>query len=187
MLDNILPTYQQTSHGAGNLKVWSAGCSSGEEPYTLGMTLSEFSSTNQGFNYSIFASDISSRILQSAVNAIYSDERIEGIPLTLKKKYFLKSKDKTKKQVRVNQLLRSKVSFKRINFMDNSFNAPKGFDIIFCRNVLIYFDRETQEKVITKLCQHLKPGGWFFLGHSESTLNLDVPLKQIKPTIYQRI
>lgn len=75
----------------------------------------------------------------------------------------------------------------RLNFMDDFYDVPNNFDIIFCRNVLIYFDRSTQEKVINKLCRHLKPGGYFFLGHSESVTGINVPLKQLKPTVFKRI
>jgi len=88
--------------------------------------------------------------------------------------------------VRVIPELRQRINFDRLNFMDSSYNVPEVFDIIFCRNVLIYFDRETQEKVINKLCQKLRPGGFFFLGHSESITSLDVPLTQIRPTIFRR-
>jgi chemotaxis protein methyltransferase CheR len=89
--------------------------------------------------------------------------------------------------VRIVPNLRAKARFQRLNLMDSSYNVPKDFDIIFCRNVLIYFDRETQEKVINKLCMHLKPGGYFFLGHSESISGIDVPLKPLKPTMFVKI
>lgn len=170
-----------------NIKVWSAGCSSGEEPYTLTIVLSEFKEKFPGFDYSIMATDISSRILRSAVEAIYKENRIENIPITLKRKYFLKSKDRESPTVRIIPELRRKVSFQRLNFMDHTFNIHETFDVIFCRNVLIYFDRETQEEVINKLCSKLKIGGFFFLGHSESITNMKVPLKQIKPTIFRRV
>lgn len=169
------------------IKVWSAGCSSGEEPYTLAMSLSEYMLEHPGFDYSIFATDISSRILKSAVEAIYKENRIEMLPIQLKKRYLLKSKDRINPTVRIIPDLRRRVSFQRLNFMDNNYNVPENFDIIFCRNVLIYFDRETQERVINKLCTKLKPDGFFFLGHSESITNFDVPLKQLKPTIFRKI
>jgi chemotaxis protein methyltransferase CheR len=88
--------------------------------------------------------------------------------------------------VRVKPQLRTKVKFFRLNLMDSAYNAPKGFDIIFCSNTLIYFERETQENVINKLCNHLKPGGYFILGHSESITNMKVPLENIKPTIFRK-
>jgi len=168
-------------------KIWSAGCSSGEEVYTLAMVLSEFCSQNIGIDYSIMGTDISTIVLEKAMTAVYGLDKVEVISIDLKRKYLLKSKDKDEKTVRIVPNLRSKVYFQRLNFMDNTYSINENFDIIFCRNVLIYFDRETQEKVITRLSRHLKTGGHFFLGHSESITGLDVPLKQIKPTIFRKI
>lgn len=169
------------------LKVWSAGCSSGEEPYTIAMTLQDCKEKYPGFDFSIFGTDISTRILKSAIEAIYKENRVEEVPLLIKRKYFLKSKDRANPTVRIIPDLRKKVSFGRLNFMDSSYNVPDSFDVIFCRNVLIYFDRETQERVINKLCTKLKTNGFFFLGHSESITSMQVPLKQIKPTIFRKI
>jgi len=183
----VLPEFIKTNRANAPLHFWSAGCSSGEEPYTLAIIFEEFKLNNPNFSYQIFASDLSTRILEKAMGGIYAEDRIEGIPMVLKKRYFLRSKDKTKKLVRIVQPLRNQITYKRINFMDSAYDAPKNFDIIFCRNVLIYFDRQTQENVINGLCRHLKTDGYFFLGHSESTLNLKVPLKQIKPTVYRKI
>lgn len=168
------------------IKIWSTGCSSGEEVYTIAMILSEFS-IKEPFNYYIFGSDISSDILQHAINGIYKEEKVAELPIELKKKYLLKSKDRTKPTVKIISELRSKVEFRRINLMDDKYLADKNFDIIFCRNVLIYFDRENQEEIINKLCKHLNRNGFFFIGHSESLLQMNLPLKQIKPTIFQKI
>lgn len=182
----VLPEFMEKSSNY-NLKVWSAGCSSGEEPYTIAIVLSEFKSKNQKFDYSILGTDISSKILQDAATAIYKEERIANIPLELKKKYFLRSKDRDKRTVRVVKELRAKAKYSRLNFMSDVYNLPEMFDVIFCRNVLIYFNRETQEHVINKLCTKLKSGGYLFIGHSESIIGMDVPLNQIKPTIFKRI
>jgi chemotaxis protein methyltransferase CheR len=180
----LLPKLFETKK---QLKLWSAGCSSGPEVYTIAIELSEFANTHPGFDFSILGTDISTLMLKKAYNAIYPEDMVEVIPLDLKRKYLLKSKDKTKKVVRISENLRHKVRFQRLNFIDDQFSISEQFDIIFCRNVLIYFDRETQEKVINKLCNHLKMDGYFFLGHSESITNINVPLKQVKPTIYTRI
>tara|TARA_B100001245_G_C22810975_1_gene390533 strand:- start:262 stop:1020 length:759 start_codon:yes stop_codon:yes gene_type:complete len=170
------------------LKIWSAGCSSGEEPYTIAMVINEFLGSGSTKDFSILGTDISTSILKKAVNAIYTEERVSGIPLELKKQYFLRSKDSDKQLVRIVPKVRSKVKFQRLNFMDPDYpSVPMDFDIVFCRNVLIYFDKPTQERVINRLCAHLKPGGYFFLGHSESIMDMKVPLKQIKPTIYQKV
>ena len=169
------------------IRIWSAGCSSGEEPFTIAIVLKEFLENHPEFDFDIFATDISLRILQKASTAIYTEDRISTIPLELKRKYFLKSKDQTAKTVRLIPEIRSKVTFHRMNFMDPYYNIDREFDFIFCRNVLIYFDRDTQQQVITKLSARLRKDGIFFLGHSESITNMVVPLRQIKPTIFRKI
>ena len=183
--NEILPDFIKDNTNS-NLKVWSAGCSSGEEPYTIAITLNEFKAQNHGFNYSILGTDISTQILQKATIAVYKEERISNVPLNIKKKYFLRNKNKEDKTVRVTKELRDKIRCQRLNFMDDLYNISEIFDVIFCRNVLIYFDRETQEQVITRLCQKLKTGGYLFIGHSESILGMNLPLTQIKPTIFKR-
>lgn len=172
--------------GVKNIKVWSAGCSSGEEPYTLAVCLHNYLSRYPGVDFSIVATDISTKVLKQAKTAVYAEDRINVVPLNLKKKYFLKSKDRINPRVKVVEALRNKIVFQRLNFMDTSYSMNGPFDIVFCRNVLIYFDKSTQEAVINKLCGKLKPKGYFFLGHSESTAGLKVPLTQIKPTIFER-
>jgi chemotaxis protein methyltransferase CheR len=186
---DVLPELLFGERPNRQIRIWSAGCSSGEEPYTIAISLSEFMSQNPipAFDFSILATDISTRVLKSANDGIYKEARVEMLPLTLKKKYLLRSKDKTNPSIRIIPELRRKITFQRLNFMDNAYNVPDNYDIIFCRNVLIYFDRETQEKVINRLCMKLKPNGIFFLGHSESITNFNVPLKQLKPTIFRRI
>jgi chemotaxis protein methyltransferase CheR len=149
--------------------------------------LSGFAEKNPGFDYSIVGTDISTQILQKAADAVYKEDRVQNIPMETKKKYFLRSKDRVNPTVKVESSLRRKVRFGRLNFMDPHYDVPEMFDVIFCRNVLIYFDRETQEKVIQKLCAKLKTNGYFFLGHSESIMNMDVPLRQVKPTVFRRI
>jgi chemotaxis protein methyltransferase CheR len=184
---NVLPEFVQQKAASKTIKVWSAGCSSGEEPYTISIVMAEFAERNPGFDFSIIGTDISTQILQKAIDAVYKEDRVAIIPLELKKKYLLKSKDRLNPTVKISQNLRRKVRFGRLNFMDNQYDVPETFDVVFCRNVLIYFDRDTQEKVIQKLCTKLRSGGYFFLGHSESIMNMDVPLRQIKPTIFQKI
>ena len=187
-LTNVaIPEFYEQTNGKGLMKIWSAGCSSGEEPYTIAISLTELKERYPLFDFSILGTDISSRILRTALDAIYKENRLEGVPLNLKRKYFLKSKDRANPTVRVIPDLRKKISFARLNFMDSSYNVNEQFDVIFCRNVLIYFDRETQERVINKLCTKLKTNGIFFLGHSESITSMQVPLKQIKPTIFRKI
>lgn len=186
LTDVVIPAYA-ASNPRMPLTIWSAGCSSGEEPYTIAITIEEAKQKYPNIDYTILGTDISTRILKSAHEAIYKENRVEGIPISILKKYFLRSKDRSNPTVRVIPELHRKVSFGRLNFMDNYYQVQENFDVIFCRNVLIYFDRETQEKVISKLCSKLKPGGHFFLGHSESITGMHLPLKQIKPTIFSKI
>jgi chemotaxis protein methyltransferase CheR len=182
--ENILPKLAKEKR---TVKVWSAACSSGEEPYTLAMVLEEFGRSLHGFNYEIFGSDISTVMLQKASLAVYAMERANCIPLELKKRYLLKSKDTERPTVRIASSLRSKVSFARINFMDTELPIHGMFDVIFCRNVLIYFDRKTQLEVIRKLMDNLSVGGYLFIGHSESLHQADLPLIQERPTIYKKV
>lgn len=185
--NDIVPKFVGDVEFRNPLKIWSAGCSSGEEPYTIAMVLTDCKEKYPILDFQILGTDISTRILKTAIEAIYKENRIEGIPHNILRKYFLKSKDRINPTVRVVPEIRKKVSFGRLNLMDETYPIAEMFDIIFCRNVLIYFDRSTQEKVINKLCLKLKPGGYFFLGHSESVTGMTVPLKQIKPTIFVRI
>jgi len=168
------------------LRIWSAGCSSGEEPYTLAMVLSEFAVEQHGLRFSILASDISTRILETAKTAIYPEESINGIAMDIKKKYLLRSKDRSRSLIRIARDVRSKVAFRRINFMDTDFGIAEKMDIIFCRNVVIYFDKPTQEKLMRKFHHQLRPGGYLFLGHSETLNGIDVDFKAVGSTVYQK-
>ena len=175
------------ARGHKHVKIWSAACSSGEEPYTIAIVTSEYIESHPGVSYSLLGTDISANVLEKAARGVYPEKSIDMIPLALKKKYFLRSKDRENPTVRVTPQLQRNFSLKYLNFMDPVYDIKEEYDIIFCRNALIYFDRETQEKVINKLCDKLATGGYMFIGHSESMANMDVPLENIKPTIFKRI
>lgn len=181
----VLP--ELTARGQNNIKVWSAACSSGEELYTISIVLNEYREKNPVFNFSILGSDISENVIDKAIHGVYPEKITDVIPLNLKRKYFLKSKDRSLHMVRVSPQLQKNISLKYLNLMDPFYDITEMYDVIFCRNVLIYFDRETQEKVINKLCRHLAIGGYLFIGHSESVANMKVPLETIKPTIFRKI
>jgi chemotaxis protein methyltransferase CheR len=125
-------------------------------------------------------------VLEKAKQAVYDEERIAPVPSPLKLKYLLRSKDRQSGLVRVVPGLREKVRFRRLNFMDGDFGMREQIDIIFCRNVIIYFDRPTQEKLLNKFHAHLAPGGFIFMGHSETLNGLDVPLVMVHPTVYRK-
>ncbi len=169
--------------------IWSAACSSGEEPYTLSIVMYEFLRTHPGLikDFSVLATDISSRVLDKAIDAVYPMESVENLTYDLKKRYFLRSKKSENPLVRLKPEVRGKVKFDRLNFMDNDYHISSPKNIIFCRNCLIYFDKPTQQAVISKLIRHLVPGGYLFLGHSETIFGMDLPLKTVGPTIFRKI
>lgn len=168
------------------LKVWSAGCSSGEEPYTIAMILAEYAAGNPGFEFAVLGTDISTKVLQHARTGIYREALVEPIPKDMRSKYLLKSRNRSEALVRIVPELRKKISFHQLNFMDADYRIKEMFDVVFFRNVLIYFDLPTQEAVVNKICRNLIQGGYLFASHSESLSTLDVPLKAIGTAIYQR-
>lgn len=186
MLSEALPDLVNKEN-ISNFNIWSAGCSSGEEPYTIAITMSEFKEINPQISYNIYATDISTKVLDIAVDAIYDEGKINTIPLAIKKKYFLRSKNRTDQKVRLISEIRNKVNYARINLLDLTPTGNPKYHIVFCRNVLIYFDRPTQQKILSSLCSNLIKGGYLFLGHSESISGLELPVKTIKPTVFLKI
>jgi chemotaxis protein methyltransferase CheR len=179
---NVLPELGKRS---GSARFWSSACSSGEEPYTLAMVLSEHSSENEEFDFSILATDLSVEMLEKAHLGVYKEERVRDVPEQLRKKYMMEGKGSWQGFHRVTPDLRKKVTFRGLNLMDEVYEIDEPMDVIFCRNVLIYFDRKTQERILTKLAACLNNDGYMFLGHSETVTGLKVPLKQIAPTVYK--
>ncbi len=166
--------------------VWSAGCSTGEEPYTLAMVLNEHAQTCPGFRFTILATDISTEVLAKASMGIFRSDLVSPVPRPLQRKYFMRSRDPGSQMLRVVPELRALVDFRRLNFMDADFDLPQAPEIIFCRNVIIYFDRPTQERLLKKLTRQLAPGGYFFAGHSESLQGMDLPLIPVAPSAYRK-
>ncbi len=167
------------------LKVWSAACSTGAEPYTLAMVLSELKNAVRGFT--ILATDICTDVLTTAVRGIYPAGMADAIPSELRQRYLLRSKNSAEDSVRIVPDLRRSVRFGRLNLIDMPYGADTGMHAIFCRNALIYFDKHTQRKVAAELCRHLQPGGYLFVGHSETLTGFDLPLQQVAATIFQRL
>jgi len=169
-----------------SLRVWSAGCSSGEEPYTLAMVMSEFKLANPQFRFRILATDISSRMLAVARDGIYPESRITPTPLEWRRRYLLRSKDPSQNLIRFTPEIREKIVFHRLNLMEIGTHVHETFHVIFCRNVIIYFDKSTQEKVIREFHRRLSPGGYLFLGHSETLTGMDVSFQPVAPTVYRK-
>ncbi|MCV9386379.1 CheR family methyltransferase [Reichenbachiella ulvae] len=170
------------------IKIWSSAASTGEEIYTIAIVMEEYMKKHglSHRNYTVSGTDISVDALRTAIDGVYNNSRIINLPQQMKKDYFLRSKDPKKPLVRVKPELRAKTKFGRLNLMDEDYKMEDSYDIIFCRNVLIYFDRPNQEKVIARLVKKLRPGGYLFVGHSESLFRNHDDLKLIKPTIYQK-
>jgi chemotaxis protein methyltransferase CheR len=173
--------------GKQKLSVWSAGCSSGEEPYTIAMVLNELISANTSFDFNIMATDIADSVLRHAVTGIYNEEKTQVIPYNYKKKYLLKGKNAFEHKMKVSAEIRDKIEFRKYNLLSSDYSLVGKFDIIFCRNVLIYFDREIQYRILDQFCRVLKKGGYLFLGHTESINGFSLPLRPIKPTIYTKV
>jgi chemotaxis protein methyltransferase CheR len=175
-------------HGrkSASLKIWSSASSTGMEAYTTAMVLDDMIRTGSRFQFRILGTDISTAVLRLAKTAIYTRDVLAPVPEPFLKRYFLSSRDKSRGEMRVIPELRRMTHFMRMNLMDASYPVDRDVDIIFCRNVLIYFDRPTQRKVVEQLCNHLRPGGYLLVGHSESMVHSAVPgLKQVQPTIFQ--
>lgn len=171
--------------GAKNkFKIWSAGCSTGEEAYTLAITILEAASSRP-FDSSILATDISTKVLRIADAGIYAQDRVKGIATPLLKKYFQVGTGRSEGQVRVKSELKKMIEFRRFNLMDR-FGTSQEYDVIFCRNVMIYFDKKTQNDLVNKFYDSLKSGGYFFVGHSESLTGLKHHFKYVEPSVYQK-
>ncbi|TWX72765.1 CheR family methyltransferase [Colwellia sp. C1TZA3] len=168
------------------LRIWSAGCSSGEEPYTLAIELMELSRELPGLQFSIYATDISNSCLVTARNATYEHDRIDPVPMAMRKRYFLRSKDQTKNLVCMGPELRNKVNFGTFNLLTDEYKFQPRFDIIFCRNVMIYFNDKDRSQIIDRFSHSLTQGGLLFIGHSETIADRSKSFKQLVPTVYQK-
>lgn len=176
----------ESKKGRRRVEVWSAACSSGAEPYSMAICLAELVKERSINHFSVLATDISNRVLNAARTAVYSEEEVGPISLPLRQSYLLRAKDPKRKLVKIRPELRSQVQFQQANLTQPRPVSKTGFDAIFCRNVLIYFEAETQRRVARCLLNYLRPGGLLFLGHAESGAAQDLQVPQIAPTIYQR-
>ena len=151
------------------------------------MILSEIERDRPGFEFNILGTDLSVTALQKAVRGVYNEEKIAPVPEQLKKRYLRKSKDPSQNVVRVCPDIRAKAAFRRLNFLDDDYGMDGMFDVVFFRNVIIYFDKENQKKVLTKICGQLVDGGYLFMGHAETLHSLGLPLRLVSPSVYVKI
>ncbi len=186
LLQRVVPDLLERQQGDKHLMIWCAGCSTGEEPYTLAMVLKDHAERVEKFNFLVLATDVSSDVLQRAKLGIYDDEMIDTIPMAFRKKYLLRSRDHEKGLVRIAPEIRAHIRFRWLNLVKRDFQLREKMDIVFCRNVIIYFDRETQEKVVGHLCDYLVEGGYLFTGHSETLNGISVPVIPVAHTVYKK-
>ena len=168
-----------------SLNVWSAGCSTGEEPYSIAMVLAEYYENHPG-DFSILATDICSRALKKASNAIYDEKETKGIPDSLKRKYMMHGVGSQEGYWRMIPELRRRIKFGRLNFVDEEFDLPSPIHIIFCRNVIIYFDAPTKAALVDEIYEALVPGGYYLSGHSETLTGLNESFVVVKPTVFRK-
>jgi chemotaxis protein methyltransferase CheR len=183
--EKALPQFLE--RGGSHFKIWSAGCSSGEEPYTMAMVLQEFASKNRGFDYSVFASDISQGVLLTAVRAIYPQDSLGDVAHHMIKKYFLRSREFNRPDVRIVKHIRDKIHFFVQNLVDEYNFQNDSLDMVFCRNTLIYFDEKSKMDVVNRLIKKIKLGGHFIVGLSETVSQYSNSIKQVQPSVYVKI
>ena len=167
-----------------DLRIWCAACSSGEEPYGLVMVMLEYFGKEYGmWDAGMLATDISAKALSTAASGVYAVEKLSQVPLTLRQRYFVNSGNGTQE---VAEKVKKEIAFRRFNLMNEHFPFNKPFHIIFCRNVMIYFDQPTRDKLVRKFYDHTAPGGYLFIGHSESLRRGEVPYEYVMPAVYRK-
>jgi len=186
-LTALLPALAQEKEKKGQsdvIRIWTAGCSTGEEPYSIAMTASECL-RGRRTSFHITATDISTRVLKAAMRGIYPVDKVKGIPQPLMKRYFQYGTGTAEGRLRIKREIRDRIVFERFNLMDvPCYGQP--FDFIFCRNVMIYFDKPTQNAVVERFYDMLEPGGHLFIGHSETLTGLDHRYRYVEPSIYRK-
>ena len=173
--------------GHKRIRLWSSACSTGAEPYTMAMVMQEFADSNPGVDYRILATDLSTEVLQAARRGIYPRDMVIPVSSDMRRKYVMTPREATRSDVRVHPKLRSAIGFARLNLMDSAYKVGDPMHMIFCRNVLIYFDKPTQAKVLSRLCDCLLPGGYLYVGHSETVTGISLPVRQVANTVFKKI
>lgn len=181
--DKILPHLNKIEKHK-DLRIWSAGCSTGEEPYTLAMIIDEFfGKEKMCWDTKVLATDISSKVLDTAIKGIYCNEDIALLPSTWRLSYFKKYDDENSVLV---DKIKNEIIYRKFNLMDKVFPFKRKFHVIFCRNVMIYFDTKTKAELVHKFYGITEPGGYLFIGHSESLNREETRYKYIMPAVYMK-
>jgi chemotaxis protein methyltransferase CheR len=179
--NTVYPTLRTRSQ----INIWSAACSSGEEPYSIAMSMLEEAPQEAAYKVRIKATDISTRVLERAKNGVYPAERFEGFPIQMMQRYLLKGQNASANTYRFKNEVRSMIDFGHLNLMEK---LPQGYrcSVIFCRNIMIYFDKPTQQSLVQRLTEHIEDGGYLFIGHSESLNSIDHSLEYVSPATYRK-
>ncbi|HVU52494.1 MAG TPA: protein-glutamate O-methyltransferase [Polyangia bacterium] len=188
LTERLIPAWRdEAARGARDrrVRVWSAGCSTGEEPYSLAMTLLDALPPEEGWDVQILATDLSTRVLEIARTGVYTAEKAAGIPRGHLQTFMLRGVGRQDGNVKVSPALQAAVSFRRLNLNDEAWDVGGPFDAILCRNVFIYFNQTTRNRIVAQLLGHLRPRGHFFVGHSES-LGGTPGLETVIPTVYRK-
>ena len=181
----VLPAAMARAGGDRRLRIWSAGCSTGEEPYSIAITLCENIPDLTSWDAKVLATDLSTKVLACAEKATYPGERIKAVPPQQRSRYFRCVQARPERLYRVEDPARSLVHFARLNLMD-SWPMKGPFDAVFCRNVMIYFEKPTQAELVNRFCGILAPGGTLFIGHSESLTGIEHTMRYVQPTVYEK-
>ncbi len=182
---SALPELMAAGHN--RLRIWSAACSVGAEPYTIAMVLEDYRDARGAPDYSILATDLSTDVLKAARKGIYPVGMIDPVDHQKRTRYIMEPRDPQRGEVRIHPKLRAKIGFGRLNLMDRAYEIGDKVHVVFCRNVLIYFDKPTQEKVLARLCDKLVTGGFLYVGHSETISGLNLPVKQVANTVFRKV
>ncbi len=184
--DFLRQTIRGQARGRGPIGIWSAACATGEEPYSIALAALEELGSETAGKLAILATDISRRALETAQRGIYPDERFKSFPPGWLRRYLLRGEGKWRGWCRIKPEVRGLVEFRRVNLMEPFAHLPR-FQAIFCRNVMIYFDKPTQQDLVRRLSERLEPGGYLFTGHSESLLGSHAGLEYVRPAVYRRL
>jgi chemotaxis protein methyltransferase CheR len=187
LYDQILPEWsKRMTHHRAPIRIWSAGCSTGEEPYSIAILLANYFQNQSPVSWQVLATDLSTRVLHHAEQGVYRSSQVRKVKTEWLRQYFRKGIDRWEGFYRVKPALRSQIQFEHTNLFQPTYPFRPGFHVIFCRNVMIYFNRETQQELFTRLSRLLVPGGFLIVGHSEGLTTLKHSLTKVYPSIVQK-
>ncbi len=185
MQNVVLPEFCQS--GKKDLRIWSAGCSTGEEAYTVALTVLDYFKEKRLPDFKVLATDIDTHVLSTAMEGVYKREVIQNISIPLLKEFFFRGRGENEGKFKVKDQLKRYIFFRRLNLMEETYPMKGRFDCVFCRNVIIYFDKKDQVKLFNKIHRYMVPGGFLFLGHSENISTICDGFQLVGNTVYRRV